>query len=252
MALPCNISRYGLFFVLNTGRESSSGEVAPSFPNHERFCSLRIWKNVASSSSYITRASEGSPTASNECARDSYMAISITSRLTSDVKSDLKGLTLSKNHVQKFHPTIIRCASPRLTSSSRSTIAVSNAKTILSLILLITSGHAAGSSLPSGGRLTCTHLTLSAYNPVGPRIRRACRSLLPVLKSDFNLPNIPLSRPKTSLPVAATDVGGLTSTINGVVADLLDARSDSQSRMKDLVEFLYVSESYPISLLHTC
>jgi hypothetical protein len=132
-----------------------------------------------------------------------------------------------------------------LTSSSRSTIAVSKANTILSLILFITSGQAAGSSRPSGGRFSCTHLRGSADVLV---IRRATayRSLLPVLKSDFNLPKIPLSRPKTSLPDAATDVGGLTRTINGVVAERLEAKSDSQSRMKDRVEFLYVSESCPL------
>jgi hypothetical protein len=35
-------------------------------PNQDRFCSLRIWKKVASSSSYMTKASDGRPTASNE------------------------------------------------------------------------------------------------------------------------------------------------------------------------------------------
>lgn len=81
---------------------------------------------------------------------------------------------------------------------------------------------------------------------------KAYRSLLPVLKSDFNLPKIPLSRPNTSLPDAATDVGGLTRTISGVVAERLEARSDNQSRMNDLVEFLYVSESYiPSAPRHT-
>lgn len=155
-----------------------------------------------------------------------------------------KGLTLSKNHVQKFHPTIIRCASPRLTSSSRSTIAVSKARTILSLILFIISGQAAGSSRPSGGRFTCTHLTPFQLLSRVLRGYKAHRSLFPVLKSDFNLPKIPLSLPNTSFPDAATDVGGLTSTINGVTAERREARSDNQSRINDLVEFLYVSESY--------
>jgi hypothetical protein len=66
--------------------------------------------------------------------------------------------TLSRNHVQKFHPTLKRCASPRLTSSSRSSIAPSKATTMLSLSLLMISGQAAKSSASFGGRLICAHL----------------------------------------------------------------------------------------------
>jgi hypothetical protein len=49
--LVCSSSRYGFRDVSNMGNESSSGPVAPSLPNHERFCSLRTWKKDASSSS---------------------------------------------------------------------------------------------------------------------------------------------------------------------------------------------------------
>jgi hypothetical protein len=70
----------------------------------------------------------------------------------------MKSLTLSKNQVQKFHPTVNLCASPLFTSSSRSCIAPSNAATILSLSLLIISGHAAGSATLPCGRFTCAHL----------------------------------------------------------------------------------------------
>lgn len=68
-------------------------------------------------------------------------------------------LALSRNQVQKFHPTVILCASPRLTSSSRSRIAASKAETMLSLSLLITSGQAVGSEMLPEGRLTWTQLS---------------------------------------------------------------------------------------------
>ena len=75
-----------------------------------------------------------------------------------DRQRDGEKRTLSRNHVQKFHPTVMRCASPRLTCSSRSSMAVSNATMMLSFSLLMISGHAAGSDVPSAGRLIWTQL----------------------------------------------------------------------------------------------
>lgn len=80
--------------------------------------------------------------------------------------------------------------------------------------------------------------------------KEAHLSRLPVLKSDLSLPKTPISRPKTFLPEVTTAVGGFTSMINGATAPRRDERSESQSRMNDLVEFLYVSESYSSAMLH--
>jgi hypothetical protein len=60
--------------------------------------------------------------------------------------------------VQKFHPTVIRWASPLLISSSLSSIAPSKATTMLSFSFVIVSTQAARSLVPVAGRLICTHL----------------------------------------------------------------------------------------------
>jgi hypothetical protein len=74
-------------------------------------------------------------------------------------------------------------------------------------------------------------------------------SRLPVLKSDLSFPKTPISLPKTFLPDVTTAVGGFTSIISGATAPRRDERSESQSRINDLVEFLYVSESYSSATL---